>query len=220
MGRFNLIKALGALLAGAAIGFALATALTFWKSNNSPQFFGALTASLIAAAALVFGAFCNDFLARKRDEDARIRERIAAAIDLHFWLEHCAEELNFIASALERLQKRLIQGNKSTIDISIDQFKEVIASHFYNELLDRAKEASMLPPEMAGFIAAEIYKVFTTFDRLYSFKHASDKFLPSTDQVGQYAAVTISHKEKLQRASILLEQYLIDIRALPRLPKN
>lgn len=220
MKRFSPIKTLGTLLAGMAAGFALAISFTFWGSDGSPQFYGALTASLVAAATLIFGAFYNDFLARKREEDARIRERTAAAIDLHFWLAHCAEEFDFIVGALKRLQTKLVQGNKTAIDFSMEQFKEIISSHFYKELLDRATAASKLPPEMAGYIAGQIYKVFTTVDRMYALKHASDEFLPTTEQIGQYISLTVLQKEKLQRASGLLEEYLIDIHALPRFPKD
>lgn len=220
MKRLSTIKFFGILLAGMALGFAAATAVSFWGKPNSPQFYGALSASLIAAAGLIFNSIYNDFSIRRRDAEATTREKTAAAIDLHFWLDHCATELDFIASALARLHKKLTSENKPTIDFSLEQFKEMLSSHFYEELLDRAKAASKLPPEMAGFIASKIYEAHTTADRIFGMNHASERFLPPTEQVDQYAKLVYMQKDKLKHANSLLGEYLIQIRALPRFPAD
>ncbi|MBV9550026.1 MAG: hypothetical protein JO256_10185 [Alphaproteobacteria bacterium] len=210
------VKLVGALLAGAAIGFALATALIFKNTANSPQFFGALAASLVAAAGLVFTTFYNDFSVRNREFEARNREKTAAAIDLHFWLSHCVAELDFISGALDLLHLKLTSENKGAIDYHLDQFKEVLSSHFYGELLERAKSSSILPPEIAGYVAEKLYETYTTADRNLAMRHASPGFVPTTDQVAQYAKLISMQKERLQRANSLLGEYLIEIHALPK----
>jgi hypothetical protein len=212
------IKIVAVSFASVAAGFAIATLVKFQGTDNSPQFYGAFAASLVAAIALIGGAFFNDSLSRSREEETRTRDRIAGAIDLHFWMDHCAAELDFIASALARLHAKLVSENKSAVDFSLNQFKDMISSHFYDELLDRAKSASKLPPEIAGFVTSEIYKAFTTADRILGLNHASEKFLPSTQQIDQYAKLVSMQKEKLKRTNSLVGEYLIQIGALPRFP--
>jgi hypothetical protein len=212
------VKPIGALLAGMAIGFAIATALIFKDRANSPQFFGALAASLVAAAGLVFTAFYNDFSVRHREAEARNRERIAATIDLHFWLGHCVAELDFISGALDRLYAKLASENKGTIEYPFNQFKEVLSSHFYGELLERAKSSSTLPPEIAGYVAEKLYEAYTTADRNLAMRHASPGFVPTTEHVAQYAKLISMQKERLRKANGLLGEYLIRIRALPKFP--
>ena len=65
----------------AAIGFAAALPLVIWGSGKYPEFYGAFTAAIIAAAALIFGSFYQDSLTREREGLLLQQAKIAEAID-------------------------------------------------------------------------------------------------------------------------------------------
>ena len=127
-------------------------------------------------------------------------------------------ELDFIAGALTKLHTKLVSENKIAIGISPDQFKQIISSHFYDELLERAKSASKLTPEIAAYVAGAIYNAFTSVDRILVMRQASDQFVPTNDQVLQYAEIIRAQKTKLERANSLIGEYLIYIGVLPEFP--
>jgi hypothetical protein len=218
--RLLTLKYLALGTACAALGFAAAFSLIFQSSEESPEFYGAFTAALIAGATLIFAAYYRDNLERKRDERLIARERMVEAIDLYFWLEHCDGELEFIAEALIRIRDQLALENKTTINISTDQFLEIISSHFYGELLERAKTAAKLPPEIAGLITGDLYKTFTIVDRIFILRHASDTYRPSIERFEKYVFVINRRREILQRAAKFIGEYLVKEGALPRFPES
>ena len=193
----------------------LAPSLFALDGENAPEFYGAFTAALVAAAALIFGAYYQDHLARLKDEKARTEERTAESIELCFWLDHCDSELEFILKVLTRMKERLSNSGRK-IDMPLDQFREVISSHFFDGLLQRVRAASRLNPEIAAFVTSEIYRTYTTVDRIFRLRGASEDFRPTLEDLEKYIFVLSRRRAKLQTAARLIEAQLVENGALPK----
>jgi len=217
--RLPSIKNVAVCSAGLAIGYAIGTLLPL-DSESAPEFYGAFSAAFIAAAGLIFVTYFSDSLTNKRDEKLRADDRKSEAIDLCFWLEHCDHELEFVESALTRIREKLSLEGKTAVPIPLNQFKEVISSHFYGELLERAKAASRLTPEIAGLVAGDLYKTFTVVDRLFLLRQATSDYQPSVETIDQYIFVIGRRRKTLQDNARLLGEYLIQAKALPRFPSK
>jgi hypothetical protein len=202
---FGRIVACGTCL---ALGFAAALPLVAVGSGKETEFYGAFAAAIVAAAALILRAYYQDRLERQRIASQRERDRAAEAIDLCFWLDHAASELEFIAEILERLRNKFASENKNQIDMPAEQFREVISSHFFEELLTRAKVASQLPQEIAGTITRDIYETFTAVDRVFRLRGASGDFRPSLEKIDNYFIILDRRIEKLRSASIVIKEHL------------
>lgn len=198
-----------------ALGFSTATALTFWHSDKWPAFFGTLTAALIAGIVLIFGHYYQDQLARKRDRDALMRQRDVEAIDMCFWLQHCDHELEFIEGALSHIRDRLQSEEKPSLEIPLETFREVITPAFYRDLLDRAKAAAKLAPEISGLISSDLYKTFTTSDRIFLLRQAPSDYRPSLEAIEKYIFILGRRRSALQEDAKLIEAYLINKGTLP-----
>jgi hypothetical protein len=202
-----------------ALGFALAFVFALPKSDKAPEFYGAFAAAIIAGATLILGTFYQETLKQEREQKREQKIRTTEAIDLCFWLQHCDGELEFIETALTRIRDRLANEKKMETSLSVDTFREIITSHFYGELLDRARSAARLPPEMAGLIADDLYKTFTTVDRVFLLRQAPEEYRLTFASIEKYIFLVSKRREKLQSDAELLESYLIGAGALPRLPK-
>jgi hypothetical protein len=204
----------------AAAGFAAAILFVVPNGDKAPEFFGAFAAAIIAGVTLILGTFYQDNLTWRRDQKMRERDRNAEAIDLLFWLSHCDFELEFIASALGRIKEKLASENKNAIELPVDTFREIISPNFFGELLERAKAASKLPPEIAGLIAGDLYKTFTIVDRVFMLRQAVADYRPSIEAMEKYIFVVNRRKEKLQDDARLIEAHLVGKGALPKFPEG
>lgn len=137
-------------LAFAAVASVVVIPLLLWGSDRAPGYFGAFTAAIVAAIAVVLGAFYQADLVRRRDEDLRRRSQIAETIDLYFWLGHASREMEFVAGLLEKMHTQLIDGNIAQVRMPVEQFREMVSAHFMEELLSRAQVASRLPFDIAS----------------------------------------------------------------------
>ena len=80
MNQFLRNLAAGAVWAG--VGFAAAIPLLIWGSDKAPEFYGAFTAAIVAAIAVILGAYYQAELARRRDDAIAKQLQIAEATDL------------------------------------------------------------------------------------------------------------------------------------------
>ncbi len=176
-------------LTAAAVCIAAAIPFALWGTGKAPEFYGAFTAAIVAAIAVVVGAFYQSDLTRRRDDALRRQDQIAEAIDLRLWLEHAADELDFIVSILDRTIRQMTSDDKFQVDMSLDQFREVISPKFSDDLLARARAATRLPPGLAGQIARTLYKTFHTADRVLLLRGASEDYRPEKDQLEKYLFV-------------------------------
>lgn len=210
---------LGRTIAAGAFWFVLAVvvALPFltWGTDKAPQFYGAFTAAIVAAVAVIAGAYYQAKLTRDRDEAIRQQELLADAVELCYWLEHAADEMRFIADFLKKWvgQKR---GGDDSFQPSLEQLREVVTAPFMAELSARAKAATRLPAEVSDFVSATLYKTFATTDRIYFFRGIDKDFPLTADYLEKYLDVTRRCEEKLRAAHTLLLNHLAEEGAINR----
>ncbi|HXC56734.1 MAG TPA: hypothetical protein VNU97_15660 [Rhizomicrobium sp.] len=198
----------------AVLGLSGAIPFLIWGSNGAPEFYGAFTAAIVAAVAVVIGTQYQAELTRKRDDALRSEDRVAEAIDLCLWLEHAADELDFVAGILERAIERLALDGKSQIEMPLEQFRQVISPKFVDDLLIRAKMATRLPPGLAGQVARTLYKTFHVADRALLLRGASELYRPNKEQVEKYLFVLRRRAGLIRRAAENVEIHLVTIGAM------
>ena len=115
IGRNKPLRGFGTALVGAAVGAVILVPFLLWGSGRAPEFFGAFTAAIVAAIAVVLGAYYQADLTRQRDNELRRQAQIAEATDLCFWLEYAANEMDFIAEALKATQNSLVKKTKTAL---------------------------------------------------------------------------------------------------------
>jgi hypothetical protein len=190
----------------AALGLAATIPFLVWGSERAPEFFGAFTAAIVAAIAVVLGAYYQAELTRRRDDEIARRKQIAKATDLFLWLGHAIREMSFIANFLHSVRERQKAG--FGFDISIDRYREIVSAPFMEELRERARESGRLSPMLGAIVAPVLYDTFQIVDRIYHFRGAlpADKFDP--DGVEQHHAVTLRRVEKLRQARTAVGDFL------------
>jgi hypothetical protein len=203
------------LLRGAAIGgvcaagtAVIAIPILLWGSERAPEFYGAFTAAIVAAVAVVLGAYYQAFLVRRRDDELRKHEQFAEATDLCYWLDHAAVEMDFIANVLLGIGQHLSQEGQSTLDWPPDRYSEVVTSQFMNDLLARARAASRLPKEIAGPVAQVLYRSFTAIDRVHRLRGVPDAFRATADHVAKHEELARFEADRLRAARRLLEAHI------------
>jgi len=214
LGKLFSFRNITICVAGAALGFALAFAISFWNSDKSAEFFGAFAAAFIAAAALIFGAVTQDHLERKREDDLRQQKLIANALDLCFWLDHAGQELDVILRVLREAREELLADDKTNLEMPLNQFREAVTSHFFGDILQHAKSASQLPPALASIVTRDLYRAYTTSDRIFILRGASNTFRPSVDNLSSYIMLVESLRGKFRRSTVLVEEHLISTGAV------
>lgn len=205
--------------ASAALGFAAAFFFAAPGIDKAPEFFGAFAAAIIAAAALIIATFYQNDLNRRRDQDARDRDRTASAIDLCFWLNHCDYELEFIANTLAGIQEHLMAQGQTHSSLPMETFRTVISPRFFDDLIKRAKQAAELPAEIAGAITRDLYKTSTISDRIFLLNHAASDFRPSLKHIEEYIFLINLRREALQKGARAIAAYLMEAKALPDFPR-
>jgi hypothetical protein len=200
---------------GAAIGLALAggvgvVAIPFlvWGSEHSPEFFGAFAAAIVAAIAVVLGAYCQHDLMRKRDAERRDIELIGETIELMFWLDYAAKEMDFIAVALREIHTRMIECELSEIEMPVVEFRRVVSARFMDELLARAKEASKLPEKVAAPVVQTLYDTASQAERIYDLRVVSPAFKPQITDVETYIKIVQVRADKLHEAKEIIGVYV------------
>lgn len=202
--RYLLIGSVVAALCAATV-----VPIVIWGNDKTPEFYGALVTAIVAAIAVVIGAQYQADLTRKRDDALRNEERVAEAIDLCLWLEHAADELDFVISVLARTIERLALDGKSQVEMPLEQFRQVISPKFVDDLLVRARMATRLPPGLAGQVARTLYKTFHVADRVLLLRGASEHYRPSKEQLEKYLFVLRRRAGLIRSASENIEIYLV-----------
>jgi hypothetical protein len=121
-------------------------------------------------------------------------------------LKHVADEMDFLTSIVTRMKTSLDESG--TIDLPLDQLREVLSARFFEELPQRAKEASKLPGSLGEEIADILYTTFREADRVFNLRGAADSFRPSEKQLDEYLVVTKTRAAKLRQAAILIRSYM------------
>jgi hypothetical protein len=196
-------------LALATLGLAGAVPIVFRGVSGAPEFYGAFTAAIVAAIAVVLGAYYQSELTRRRDDALLKQERITEAIDLCYWLNHASSEMEFIALILAQTRTWLTENGKTQVEMPLSQFREVVSSKFFEELLPKAKAAARLPAEISAMVSREIYSTFQAADRILLLRGASDSFRPTVDQLDKYLVVANRRCERLRDAFQAIEKWLV-----------
>ncbi|HEY0300687.1 MAG TPA: hypothetical protein VGC36_05115 [Rhizomicrobium sp.] len=207
--RYLLIGAIVAALCAAAVA-----PIVIWGNAKTPEFYSTLVAAIVAAIAVVIGAQYQADLTRKRDDALRNEERVAEAIDLCLWLEHAADELDFVISVLARAIDKLASDGKSQVEMPLDQFRQVISPKFVDDLLVRARMATRLPPGLAGQVARTLYRTFHVADRTLLLRGASERYRPNKEQLEKYLFVLRRRAGLIRTASENIEIYLVTTGAM------
>jgi hypothetical protein len=191
-----------------ALGFACAFPIAFWGTAKAPEFYAALTTALITAVALLLGYAYQAALGKRREDEARRRKEVGEAIELYYWLEHSINEMGFIEDVLVRMRDRATEDKESRIKLPADQFKEIISSKIFPELLARAKLASQLPPAISASVTRAIYGTFTISDRIFMLRGAGADFLPSVEDLEKFIVISQTRQRKLQSAADTVREHL------------
>jgi len=198
----------------AALCIAATIPIVLWGYEKAPEFYGAFTAAIVAAVAVILGAYYQAELTRRRDDLLRKQQETAEAVDLCFWLEHAADEVEFIADVLAKSRERLVASDASRLEMPIGQFREVVSAKFFGDLLARAGMAARLPAEIAGIVVQTIYRTFHVADRILMLRGASDDFRPRIEQIDSYLLILNRRARQLHEAAALIEDHLNGIGAL------
>lgn len=201
---------------GGMAGLAIAAGLSVivipvlvWKSDHAPEFFGAFAAAIVAAIAVMLGAFYQAELTRQRDEALRTKERLASAVDLCLWLNHCVFELEFVADFLEQSSSKMAAEEIDALLWPIERLRQILSAPFMNELTARAKSASQLPMPLAVEISAVLYRAASEADRVHNLRGVSDTFRPTMDWLNKHEQLVRARVESLREAYEHLRQYLV-----------
>lgn len=179
----QLLRYLASGAVWAALGFAAVIPFLLWGSDKAPEFYGSFVAAIVAAVAVVLGAYYQAELSRRRDDEILKQTQIAQATDLFLWLEHAIGEMEFIARVLSGIRDSLANKGETSLDMPIEQYREVVSSQFMEELRDRAKTAARLSPALGIIVAPILCDTFLAIDRVYRFRGSSPSFKPSAQNV-------------------------------------
>jgi hypothetical protein len=204
------LRNLAAGIVWAALGVAVILPFLFWGTEKASEFFGAFTAAIVAAVAVIAGTYYQAELTRRRDNALLERDRIAEATDLFLWLEHAVDEMEFIARLLGRFRDNMSKNADAKLDIPPDQYREVVSAQFMGEIRDRAKMAARLSPELGLSVTPILYGTFRAVDRVYQFRGASNNFQPAREQIEQHLFITNHRVEKLRDAQIAVGVFLAE----------
>jgi hypothetical protein len=202
------VRSLAAGAVWAAVGLAAVIPFLLWGTDKAPEFYGAFMAAIVAAIAVVLGAYYQAELTRRRDDALAREERIAEAMDLFLWLEHAIGEMEFIGDVLSGFRAQLGEGSATELNFPLDRYREVVSSQFMDELRDRAKAAARLSPMVGVLVAPTLYDTFLAVDRIYRFRGASPDAKFGLKQIDQHILVTNRRIAKLKEAQEAIETFL------------
>jgi hypothetical protein len=194
--------------------FAVTMPVLVWGSDKAPEFFGAFTAAIVAAVAVIIATYYQADLTRRRDALLKKEEEISDAVDLCFWLEHAANEMDFIARTLGGIRGNLIASGKTHIEMPTGQLREITSAKFFDELLSRAQAAARLPKEISRQIVRTIYATLTVSDRMLMLRGATDDFRPSIENIDRYLFVLGRRTQEFRSAAVLIENHLVSVGAM------
>jgi hypothetical protein len=214
MWQSPIVRSVAPSLIWVAVGIAVALPLYIWGSDKAPEFYGAFVAAIVAAVAVILGSYYQAELTRRRDDVLREQDKIACAVDLYFWMENAADEMDFIASMLDRMQDRLVSSGEEQLSMPLGQFREIVTARFMDELLARARIASRMPPSIAAPITKTLYLTFRAVDRVYHYRGAVEHYKPGQKQLEQQIFISRARADRLREACDLLGSYLVAEKAL------
>jgi len=212
----DIVRGVATGLALVAGGTVVVIPFLFWGSSHAPEFFGAFTAAIVAAVAVVLGAHYQASLTRQRDDEIRKRDQTGEILELYFWLGHASQEMEFIADILDRMKARMAVSAQTKLPLPLQQFREITSSAFMDELLERAKAASKLPVDVSSVAVHVLYGTYTEADRIYRHRGATEDYHPPTEILEKYASVAHARAKKLEAASKEIELYLCTTKGMGR----
>ena len=202
----SFVRSLAAGAVWAAIALAAVIPFLLWGSDKAPEFSGAFMAAIVAAIAVVLGAYYQAELTRRRDDEIARREEIAEATDLFLWLGHTIGEMNFVLQFMRKVHDDLTNGTAA--GVALDQYREAVSPPFMEELKDRAKTSARLSPSMGVIVAPVLYDTFLSMDRVYRFRGASLDLKFDAGLVEKHLLVTESRITALERAQAAVGDFL------------
>lgn len=204
----QLLRDLASGAVWAALGFAGVIPFLLWGSDKAPEFYGSFVAAIVAAIAVVLGAYYQAELSRRRDDEILKQTQIAEATDLFLWLEHAIGEMKFIATMLDGFNRDLAARKETSLNMPVEQYREVVSSQFMEELKERAKMVARLSPTLGIIGAPALYDTFLAIDRVYRFRGASPGFKPSIQNIEQHLFITNRRITKLLEAQTKVGKFL------------
>jgi hypothetical protein len=192
-----------------AIGIALVLIpVLVWGRERAPEFFGAFVAAIVAAIAVVLGAFYQASLTRQRDDEIRKQEQHANAVDLVCWLDHAVSEMEFIADLLAKMSEHLEREGKTNLDWTANRYRAVVTAEFMNEIYARAKSAARLPSPVAEAVSRSLYQSFMRVERLHWQRGIPDTFVADIAHITKHEKLVRTEADRLREAQELLSLYV------------
>jgi len=207
-GRGDVVRGGAIGLVCAAAGAVVAIPFLVWGSGKAPEFFGAFTAAIVAAVAVVLGAYYQAALTRQRDDNIRRYEQHAQAVDLCCWLDHAVSEMEFIANLLTTMGQHLEQEGKASLDWTVERYRDVVTAEFMNEMYARAKDAAHLPFSIAEAVSRSLYQSFMRVERLHWQRGVPSTFVVNSAFIAEHEQIVRKEAERLREAQALLSSYI------------
>ncbi len=210
-GGILLSRLLTAAIMGLVAGLALsivALPIFIWGAKDAPSFYGSFAAAIVAAIAVILGSSYQHHLDSQREEHQREQDQIGIAIELSFWLRHAANEMTFVSSVLERMEEFLRSKPDEPPSLTLEQFRDIVTPHFFDELRAKARDGAKLPHELSRDVSRVIYATYTITDRILALRGAAASYRPTAEALSEYAKVTKTRAEQLVMAAQNIESWL------------
>lgn len=173
-----------ALWASIPLIFGFAAALTlgliylpfrFADTDHAAQFYGAFLAAFVAAFAVVGNSRYNDYLARRRDAEARERNEIKNALSVWSFITRAKLHLGGVVNVMGTCTYKPMQtraGAMEVTDSPTSKFRTAARSDYkFDQVM---AEASALPPEIAMSVVRAISSFDSTFNAVLRFPWMDD----------------------------------------------
>jgi hypothetical protein len=90
----------------------------------------------------------------------------------------------------------------------LDRYREIASSEFMSELRLRAREASQLPPSIAGPVTQALYRCHTAVNRTHQFRAVPDTFKPTPEYIKVHEQITRAEADRLRIAQVRLGDFI------------
>jgi hypothetical protein len=152
---FGLSKLAFALLFG--MGFALVfIPFLVTDTEHAAEFFGAFTAAIVAAIAVILGAFYQAHLTRQRDESLRIAELIVEAKELFLWLEQSVVALSRASYRLVAFAEKIGTGTPPQVPLTYANFRVFLSPVSQEEAAARIRALAKFPIDLGLSVSSAI----------------------------------------------------------------
>jgi hypothetical protein len=204
------LRNLASSLVWAALAVAALIPILLWGSDKAPDFYAPFVAALVAAIAVILGAYYQAELARRRDDESAKHKTIAEATDLYLWLGYAESEMELIEAVLLNLREYVASRDGAKLDLSVTQYRELVSSQFMDEIRDRAKVAARLSPGLGAVVAPILYDTFQATARVYRLPQSATVANYGPAQIERHASITKRRIEKLKEARSEVAKFLAE----------